>query len=136
MEEVRDDPDLRGLALKVRLDSGHDIRWQRASMFFSLMFGRRGDDRLTISKSILARHLGSEKLSAEDEKLFLWIFQYIEGVYEKPPEPNSAEERDFRLRILSLRWRLGAPINFSEFVRRVKLRDTSNDPLPVKSLLS
>ena len=135
MEEVRDDPDLRKLALKVRLDSGHDVRWQRANLLFSLMFGSRGAERFTISRSELAGRLGFAELPREDEKFFLWIFQYIEAIYEDPPEPKSSEERDFRLRILGLRWRLGAPMDFAEFVRRVTLKDISDDPLPVKSLL-
>jgi hypothetical protein len=136
LEEVRDDPDLRELALKVRLDSGHEVRWQRANLLFSLMFGFRGAERFTISRSVLAGRLGFAELSSEDEKFFLWIFQYIEATYENPPDSKSAEERDFRLRILGLRWRLGAPLSFAEFVRRVTLKDVSNDPLPVKSLLS
>lgn len=136
MREVRDDPDIqKDEATKVRTDSDIAAYQQKMSMFFSLMFGEKGSDRFTISKSFLARCLGAESLTKEDEEYFLQIFKYIRNYYDESPAIFPADERDFLLRTFNLRWRLGAPLNFAEFVRRVNLKDTSNDPLPINSLL-
>ncbi len=136
MREVRDDPDLdKDAALKVMTDSKIAVYQQKMNVFFSLMFGERGNDRFIISKSFLAKCLGAEALSKEDEEYFLGIFKYIRTYYDESPSVFPSDERDFLLRTLSLRWRLGAPVSFAEFVTRVNLKDSSKDPLPINSLI-
>jgi len=136
MRDVRDDPDLeKDAAIKVVTDCKIAVYQQKMNLFFSLMFGEKGSDRFIISKSFLSKCLGVEALSKEDEEYFLGIFKYIRTYYDESPAVFPTEERDFLLRTLSLRWRLGAPVDFAEFIRRVNLRDDSSDPLPISSLL-
>lgn len=136
MRDIRDDPDLeRDAAVKVMTDCKLAVYQQKMNLFFSLMFGERGSDRVVISRSFLAKRLGVASLSKEDEEYFLLIFKYIRNYYDESPVAFPPEERDFLLRIFSLRWRLGAPASFVEFVRRVNFEDTSGDPLPIDSLI-
>ncbi len=136
MRDVRDDPDLeKDAAVKVMTDTEIAVYQQKMNLFFSLMFGEKGSDRFVISKSFLAKRLGAEVLSREDEEYFLGIFRYMRTYYDESPTAFPPEERDFILRTLNLRWRLGAPVDFAEFVRRVSLRDASEDPLSISSLL-
>ena len=132
MRDVRDDPDL---AARVVTDSRIAIYQQKMNIFFSLMFGENGSSRFTISKSFLAKCLGAEALSREDEEYFLQVFKYIKNYYKEYPAVFPSEERSFFLRTIMLRWRLGAPVDFAEFIRRVSLKDTSEDPLSISSLL-
>ncbi len=136
MQEIRDDPDIqKAAAVKVITDTEIEVYQQKMNLFFSLMFGEKGNDRLVISKSFLAERLGVQILSREEEEYFLGIFRYMKTYYDESPVAFPPDERNFLLRTLSLRWRLGAPVNFEEFVRRVNLMDASEDPLPISSLL-
>jgi len=136
VSEVRDDPDLdRDAALKVVTDSKIEIYQQKMNAFFTLMFGERGGDRISISKSFLAGCLNAGELSKEDEEYFMRIFKYIKMYYDESPESFPAEERSFFLRTLNLRWKLGAPLNFGEFAKSLLSKDKSGDPLPIDSLV-
>lgn len=136
MEEVRDDPVLgENATLKVATDSKIEVYQQKMNVFFTLMFGESGNERIVISKSFLSSCLRYKELSREDEEYFMRIFKYIRTYYDESPESFPSEERSFFLRTLNLRWRLGAPLNFDEFVKSVVSRDKSTDPLPIGSLI-
>lgn len=136
MGKVRDDPDLHeDGALKVVTDSKIEVYQQKMNVFFTLMFGESGNERVVISKSFLSGCLNAKELSREDEEYFMRIFRYIRTYYNESPESFPVEERSFFLRTLNLRWRLGAPLNFDEFVKSVISRDRSADPLTINSLI-